>query len=314
MINSIPHRTLFILQVLHEKKTVDSYDEILLDNFDISPKQLGRLLDDVADAVDSIEVSKVGKKKTYKLIRPLDIFIKTFENSNEIGMLCNMAHDAEPELFEELEKYTSTNKHVYQFKNTPFEDTKSLEEKETFKRLRDAVEHREYRKITFKGSVEDNLKCLKMIYMENNWYIAYVKSNDKLLFGRISFIEKVDYASNVGKYQPSSVQSHLEFLKNIQNSMTLYDKPKKIAKLKVKKGKKTKYFDEGMKLRLSSQKFIEKLDDGSIIFTLEYTQNDEILPFIQSWLPNLIILEPKELRVAYMKKLKESISEHNKIQ
>ncbi len=36
-------------------------------------------------------------------------------------------------------------------KNTPFEDIKSLEEKEVFKRLKSAVEHREYRKIKFIG-------------------------------------------------------------------------------------------------------------------------------------------------------------------
>ncbi|MCK5677609.1 MAG: WYL domain-containing protein [Flavobacteriaceae bacterium] len=308
MINSIPQRTLFILQVLHEREgqTVDSYDALLLEKFDISPKQLGRLLDDVAEAVDSIEVIKVGRKKSYKLIRPLDIFTKIVENSHEIGWLFNMAHEADPDLFRELEKYTSDNKHVYQFKNTPFEDTKSLEDKETFKRLKDAVEHREYRKITFKGSVEDNLKCLKMIYMENNWYIAYVNSDNKLLFGRISFIQRVDYASNVGKFHPSSVQDHLAFLKNIQNSMTLYGKDKKIAKIKARPDI-AKYFDEGMKLRLSSQKFVEKLEDGSVIFTLEYTQPIEILPLIQSWMPNLVILEPKGLEKKYIQILEKTM-------
>ena len=94
--------------------------------------------------------------------------------------------------------------------------------------------------------------------MENNWYIAYVNSKDKLLFGRVSFIERVDYASNVGKFQPSSVSNQLEFLKNIQNSMTLYGKEKKIAKIKALPYI-AKYFDEGMKLRLSSQKFVEKI-------------------------------------------------------
>ena len=307
----IDNRILFVLEVLHNKpsRTVDSYDETLLEKFGISQRQLARLLNDIAASVDSIEIVIIGKKKSYKLIKPLDIFEKTLEKSDSIGILLTMAHESDPEVFKELEKYSSANKHIYQFKNTPFEDTKTLEAKETFTRLRDAVEHREYRKITFKGSVEDNLKCLKMVYMENNWYIAYVNSNNKLLFGRVSFIERVDYASNVGKFQPSSVQGHLEFLKNIQNSMTLYGKDKKIAKIKAKPYI-AKYFDEGMKLRLSSQKFVEKLEDGSIVFTLEYTQPMEILPLIQGWMPNLIILEPEELREKYIKNLQKTMENH----
>jgi hypothetical protein len=50
-----------------------------------------------------------------------------------------------------------------------------------------------------------------------------------------------------------------------------------------------------MKKFMSSQKFFEKVDD-EVVFTLEYTQELEILPFIKRWLPDLIILEPKELK------------------
>ena len=91
--------------------------------------------------------------------------------------------------------------------------------------------------------------------------------------------------------------------------MTLYGKPKKIATIKAT-GFAKKYFDKGIKLRLSSQKFIKKLDDDSIIFTVEYTQPMEILPLIQGWLPNLIILEPKELKEDYIKRLNKTIKSH----
>ncbi len=309
--SNIIERTLFILEAFHERKTLDSYDETLLEEFDISSKQLGRLLDDVAEAVDSIEIIKVGKRKSYRLIESIDIFTKIIDKSNDIGWLLQMAYDSDPYIFKDLEKFTSKDKDIYQFINTPFEDTKTLEAKETFKRLRDAVELREYRKITFKGGVQDNLKCLKMVYMENNWYIAYINSQDKLLFGRISLIERVDYASNIGSFQPSKIEKHLEFLNNIQNSMTLYGKEKKIATIKAT-GYAKKYFDKGIKLRLSSQKFVEKLDDGSIIFTVEYTQPIEILPLIQGWLPDLIILEPKELREKYIERLNRTVTEHDK--
>jgi len=63
-----------------------------------------------------------------------------------------------------------------------------------------------------------------------------------------------------------------------------------------------------MKSFLASQTFIKKEEDGSIIFTLKYTQALEILPFIQKWMPHLVILEPKELQNEYKKKLQEALS------
>ncbi len=307
-------RTLFILDEFHKRQdnTLDAYDEVLIEECGLSPKQMGRLLEEIANELDTIENIKIGRKKAYKLIQPMDLFIETFKNSNDISWIFNMAHEGDPEVFKELEQFTKNTKHVFQFKNTPFEDTASLEEKEIFKTLKRAVKNREYIKITFKGNekVQDNLKCLKLIFMEGNWYLAYVNTQDTLRFGRISFIEKVEYASKVESFQPTSVRKQMDFLKNIQNAMTLYGKPKKIARLKASSFA-AKYFYEGMKPFLSSQKFEKMLDDGSVIFTVEYTQPMEVLPFIQSWLPNIAILEPQDLKEKYMKRLNQTITNHN---
>ena len=307
-------RTLFILDELHKRSdnTLDAYDELLLEECGLSVKQMGRLIDEIANELDNIEPIKIGRKKAYKLLKPMDLFVETFKNINEISWLFNMAHDGDPEVFKELEQFTKKTKHVYQFKNTPFEDTATIEEKELFKTLKRAVKNREYAKITFKGKedTQDNLKCLKLIFMDGNWYLAYVDTDEKLRFGRISFMEKVEYASKVESFQPATVKKQMDFLKNIQNSMTLYGKPKKIARLKVS-GVATKYFYEGMKPFLSSQKFEKILDDGSVIFTLEYTQPIEIMPFIQSWLPNITILEPQDLKEQYIKRLNYTINNHN---
>jgi len=307
-------RTLFILDEFHKRmdNTLDAYDESLLEECGLSVKQMGRLLDEIANELDNIELIKIGRKKAYKLIKPMDLFVETFKNTNEISWIFNMAHDGDPEVFKELEQFTKNTKHVFQFKNTPFEDTASIEEKEIFKTLKRAVKNREYVKITFKGKEEpqDNLKCLKLIFMEGNWYLAYVDVEDNLKFGRISFMDKVEYASKAESFQPSTVTKQMHFLKNIQNAMTLYGKPTKLARFKAR-GMAAKYFYEGMKPFLSSQKFEKILDDGSVIFTLEYTQAIEIMPFIQSWLPNIIILEPQELKEQYMKRLNFTINNHN---
>jgi len=309
-------RTLFILEEFHKRQDsiLDAYDTVLLEECGLSTKQVGRLLDEIANELDSIEQIKIGRKKAYKLIKPMDLFIETFKNANDISWLFNMAHEGDPEVFKELEQFTKNTKHVFQFKNTPFEDTATLEEKEIFKTLKRAVKNREYAKITFKGkeAPQDNLKCLKLIFMEGNWYLAYVDEEEQLRFGRISFMEKVVYATKKESFQPVSVKKQTAFLKNIQNAMTLYGKPKQTARLKAS-GYAAKYFYEGMKPFLSSQKFEKILDDGSVVFTVEYTQPVEIMPFIQSWLPNITIIEPEELREVYRKKLQYAQENHASI-
>ncbi|MEA3227606.1 MAG: WYL domain-containing protein [Campylobacterota bacterium] len=304
----------FILKEFEKRqdKTLSGYDEVLKEELNLSTKQIVRLLRELSIEHDSIVQVEGRKRESYKLIKPLDVVIETFDKSQEIGWLFNMAHDADPEIFKEIEEFTKKDKHLYMFKNTPFEDINTIESKQSFQRLKRIIEAREYAKLKFIGEdkAHDNLKCLKLVFIDSNWYVAFVDREEKLRFGRISFIERVDYATKTEHFQPSLVAKQMKFLESVQNSMTLYGEEKKTATIKAT-GFVAKYFEEGMKIFLSSQKFKEKLDDGSIIFTLEYTQELEILPFIQKWLPDIIILEPQELKDAYINKLQNCITNHS---
>jgi hypothetical protein len=246
---------------------ITSYDKELQDEIGIGQKQLDRLLDELAEYFDNIIVEKNGRKKIFKLIKPIDIFIEAFDNANEIGWFFKMAHDADPEIFKELAQYTNQHEHIYKFFNTPFEDVSSFEGKITFKRLKYAVELHEYRDIKFFNDekIYKNLKCIKLIFMDNNWYIAYVTEEDDLKLGRISFIEDVQYSKNKNTFQKSSIEKHLKFIdKSLQNSMTLYTAKKKTALIKAKP-KIAKYFKKGMKKFLPSQTFKEELTDKVLL-------------------------------------------------
>lgn len=301
----------FIIEEFNRRpdKTLNAYDECLQDKLNLKPKQLGRLLDEFANVYDNIVVQKEKNKKIYKLIKPADIFMQAFENASEIGWLFAMAQEGNPEVFKQLAEYTSPQKHLYLFKNSPFEDLSTLEAKETFKRLKTAIRFREYRRIKFMhdDNVYDNLLCLKLIFMDNNWYMAFLDEGQKVRFGRISFIESVEYASKMGSYSLAGIQKYLDFLQKAQNSLTLYGAPVKTAFIKALPPV-ARYFEEGMKPFLASQKFVKYLEDGSVIFTLSYTQELEIFPMIQRWMPDLIILEPQELKEAYAQKLSSAIT------
>ena len=295
---------------LSQDKTLTAYDEALTSRLPQGTKQLGRLLADLESEFDAIIKLEGKKRDTYKLVKPVDLFVETFEHTDNIDWFFHMAHDADPEIFKALEGYTNKNKHVYKFLNKPFEDIEELKSNGILKKLETAVKLGEYRKIKFSGlDAIDNLRCLKLLFIDNNWYIATSGEDDKVWLSRVSFIEEVSYATNISKFQKSSVKKQMKFIDNhIQNSLTRYDLPVKTATIKATP-EKARYFDKGMKKFLSSQTFKEQLDDGSIIFTLEYTQALEILPFIQKWLPHLVILEPQELKEEYINNLKLILSQ-----
>lgn len=288
------------------------YDEVLKERLELSSKQIDRLIKELSNEFDNIIELEKTRKKTYKLIKPIDLFVEAFDKSEEIGWFFNMAHDADPEIFKELEQFTNDNKNIYKFQNSPFEELSTLEEKDIFKKLKRAVKNREYIKLKYKYNDEilDNLKCLKLLFVDNNWYLAFIDNKNILKLARISFIQKVDYASKIESFQFSSVKEQMIFLNSkLQNAMTLYGVKTKKAKLKVLPSI-SRYFEKDMKKFLSTQKFIEKIDDGSIFFTIDYTQSIEILPFIESWMPNMVIIEPQELKNEYIKRLNITLINH----
>lgn len=298
-----------------QDKTLTAYNEALQKRLNLGPKQIIRDLEELESKVASIVElpSKGRKRKTFKMISPVDLFVETFEETEDIDWFFHMIHSADPKIFKALENYTNQNPAVYKFINTLSEDIENLKKNNVFRNLKTAVSQNEYRKIKYYGNDKefDNLRCLRLLYIDNNWYLSTVADDNKLRLNRISFIEKVDYATNMSSFQLSKLKKQIDFLENkMQNSLTLYDEPVETATLRID-SEKARYFGENMKKFMSTQKYQETLPDGSIIFTLEYTQPLEILPFIQGWLPHLTILEPQELKDAYIENLNNVLSELN---
>jgi len=308
-IQLIPEHYKIIMRAFHKKadKTLTAYE--LKDSLGKTPKQIERYFDTLKEEFFSILEIKVGRRNGYKLIDNFDIFIETFEkfdNEKErMDDLLEILKESEPALFKKLEYKTSKKSQVYLFKNAILE---KVDNQDIFNELKKAIKLNEYRNIIFKeGKVYENIKPIKLVFIDNNWYIAYVDEEDILRLGRVSFLEKITY-SKKNSYQKNSIRSHLNKLKiDLQNSMTLFDRDPQTATLKAT-GQIAKYFKEPMKKFLSSQKFIKEEEDGSVIFTVQYTQELEILPFVQKWMPDLIILEPQELRDAYKEKLQKALN------
>ncbi len=303
------------MELFLERKEISIYEKDILDEFQCSTKTLERYLKDIELQYKHIITIKKSRAKFWKLVRVSDIFEEFVKNSDDLTNLFDLAQNFDKEIFKELEKGTlskvaKNNESVFLFKNSIMEELQSDNEKKIFKSLKLAIKNSEYRDIVYRYNSDEvtyrDEKCIKLVFMDNNWYLVVVDRDDILRFRRLSFIDSVAYSER-NSYRKSEIKEHLKFLKTAQNAMSLYDVTPKIATVKATP-MIAKYFEKNMKRFLPSQKFQEKQEDGSIVFTLNYTQELEILPFIQKWMPDLIILEPKRLREVYRLKLEKSLS------
>lgn len=299
------------------QKEISSYDAILLDEFGCDKKTLERYLKEIESCYTHIIAIQRGKQNVWKLISVSDIFREFIQNSNDISDLFWMAHEFDPDIFRELEKGTLANiakndQNVFLFRNSMMEELQNEESKAIFGSLKKAIHSHSYRDIYYhynEALCYHDAKPIKLVFMDNNWYVAFIDSDRYLRFARLSFITEIKKRASQGSFQGKEIEPYLAFLAEVQNSMTLYGVETRHATIRATP-KIAKYFDQGMKRFLPSQEFLEKQTDGSVLFRIAYTQELEVLPFIQRWLPDLIIVEPESLRYAYQQKLQTTLQNH----
>jgi len=294
-------------------------------------RTLRRYLDDIYQLYQHIIVTdkKVktfsDKKVTiYRLSNKKDIstVLKFFlEEKNDLTWIIQMLHERDPSLLQELEseakrdieKELKRDENIFLFNSNPFEILDSSEQKKIFSNLKNAVKKHEYRDIDYTYHANmfyGNAKCLKMIYTQNNWYIGIETEEEKFKLLRISFINTINY-SKKNNYKKSVLNKYITYFKKFENAMSLTNEKYIEARL-IASPSIAIYFEKNMKKFYKSQKFIKKYDDGSIEFSINYTQPLEILPFIKQWLPGLKLVSPDSLKKILIKELTTSINNMKK--
>ena len=142
--------------------------------------------------------------------------------------------------------------------------------------------------------------------MHNNWYLATENDEKEFRLLRLSFVRNVAYSSDKVSYQKSTFEKYDSFFKNIQNPFTVPDKPFKKAVLEASPDVAI-YFEKDMKKFYPSQEYIATDANGSVRFSIEYTQPMEILPFIKQWIPDIKIIEPAELKEIFFSDLENAM-------
>ena len=247
-----------------------------------------------------------------------DVLRFFLEHDNDLTWIVQMLHDQDPTLLdnagearEALEDALRKDADTFVFNSRPFEQMETAREKQIFASLKQAVQRHEYRNISYRYDKQEefvDVKCLKIIFTQNNWYLAGETAKGNLKWFRLRFIEEVSY-SDKNTYQSSTLHKYAAFFARFENAMTLHGTPAMTAKILASR-KIARYFEQDMKPFFRSQKFVKKYEDGSIEFSVEYTQPLEILPFVKQWSPDLKILEPTTLVKAYIKDLRKALEEH----
>lgn len=311
-----------IINYLQSNKTTTVKNKILLSslNLDISKY---RKLEDMLKYLEKTECllisKKLGRANVWKLLNK-DIITRKISEVNDLQSAIDFSQDGfDEDTIEFLKKLFISNSKTILGKFAISENINDKKMHNIYDELSQAIKQRYYLIIHF--LYEDacyEVKPIRLVFMDNNWYIAFEykdNNNNKFRFARLSFIKNIEYLkdskySNKNTFQEKDLSKYIDFVDNAQNSMSLYDTKRHTAKIKATP-QIAKYFEKNMKKFLNSQKFEKKQDDGSIIFTIRYTQELEILPFIQKWMPQLIILEPKELAQSYIQKLQDAIRNLN---
>ena len=317
-----------ILKKLVEKQEIYPSDAQLLDELKIKERTLRRYIEDIKDLFPETFVTEnklIGQgKRSTGVLRVSDkskdvitILEYLLKNSNDIGWLITLLNENDPNLLSEFEKEISKqvkeDSKVFLFKTNPLEALQDEPSKRYLGELRSAVMRREYRDIRYKyiGEVENLMdsKCLKIVFTDGNWYLAIEDNEENFRLLRVAFIVSLSKSSK--NYQSKILDKYKTHFNKIQNAMSLPSEPFQRAVLKASP-KVSIYFRKGMKSFFPSQKLNETMSDGSVIFSIDFTQDMEILPFIKRWLPDIEILEPKSLRDKFKDELKAALDLLNK--
>ena len=302
-----------LMQLFVQKKTICKNGNILnqqgmvveqIENLGFNIRNFRRYLDEIDKSYTHIIKLKKSGSHCYKLESTSDIFYSFLNHSEEVSWLLQLIYESDKNLLNELaqeskkrlKKISKKEKDIFLFQGLPFDELQEPRRKDIFNMLKLAIKNSEYRDIHYcynSHKILKNAQCLKLLFMDSNWYIAINSKEKEFLLLRLAFITHVEYAKKE-TYQANQLAQYSHYFKTIQNPMTLYGVAKQqgyfLASPKV-----AKYFKPNMKKYLNSQTFIKEREDGSVEFSLEYTQPLEVLPFIKRWLPEITILSPNSL-------------------
>jgi predicted DNA-binding transcriptional regulator YafY len=206
-----------------------------------------------------------------------------------------------------LESEIKKSKDCYEFISKPFESKKGDEK--LLKELENAIHHKRYIKVIYQTPYETkeyNLKPYKIVFMNENFYLASENTDERFKFTmlRLSQINEIELQKDQFHHNPDIK----DFIKHLQTPFPLY-KPQfreNLIDVAIHVDKdKAKYFR--LKKYLPSQKE-EEQEDGSLIVSYKVTQEREMEELIKKWIPYVKVISPISLKEKIEKELRDYLN------
>jgi hypothetical protein len=177
-------------------------------------------------------------------------------------------------------------------------------------KIKEAINSKNMLNITYfingKYQIFDNVKPYRLLYMNDNYYLACeVPTDYHFTLFRVAKIRSVIQTNTNFNFN----KNILEFTKYIQTPFSKYSANFKNElipiELEIDKSK-VPYFE--IKNFLPSQKIIDRKENGNIILSYVVTQEIEIEELIKKWIPYIKIIKPTSLELKIKNDLIEWIN------
>jgi predicted DNA-binding transcriptional regulator YafY len=245
---------------------------------------------------------------TFPAHNRIDNFLLQKEDLNDFNNLANILSLINPQFLRFLKidekvikKYIKDN--TILVKESPIEELSSSE----IEILKKAIKRKDYVDIKYildKEHFFENVKPLKIVFAEGNWYLACLtkdKINNGFKFLRINWIKEIKLKNKEFKV-PKEAK---EFLKNFQTLFSSYKVPYKEVIVEVDE-EVARHFR--VKKFLPSQKILE--DNGKLKISYIINNDNEIIRLVKRWIPHMKIITPIELQQKFKQLLLEFLEKN----
>ena len=191
---------------------------------------------------------------------------------------------------------------IFLIKENPVENFLKID---IYKKLKQAIKYKKLIDVNYFSNKEfyfENVKPLKIIFAEGNWYLAVLSDdeiNNGFKFLRVNFIKNIKEHSQSFKIDNEA----MKFLNNFQTLFSRYKVEPFEVILEVDK-EVSRFFK--VKKFMPSQEIVDENDE---FISVKYfvTSDEEILMLVKKWFPFIKIKSPKNLKDKFKKYLENYI-------
>ncbi|MFP4332366.1 MAG: helix-turn-helix transcriptional regulator [Campylobacterales bacterium] len=286
--DKILFRLTTILQRLYEGESLSMSE--LADEFGVSRKTIQR---DFNERLIRFPIQKEGR--VWKMSEGYAIEkSRTLEEIVVLDVLSEIAEGVSREFSQKTKALFSKIKNSDEnpiFSKIQIEDIS--QKSELFQKLQLAISEKKQIEVVYK-SKKRVINPYKIVSFEGFWYLYAEELNDKKL--KTFYLKELEALSLL----ESSFEVKSEWIDRLKYAINIWFEPNSelfSVSLLAKKDI-AKYF---YRRPLSSEQIVYENRDGSIEIELKATSFNEVLHEVKKWMPNLLILSPKNLQEESLK-------------